>query len=65
MNAEKFFGTNELYKILELEPGAPINDGKKIIYKTKKTVLFIKFRLISSENQLLSTCTYLSSRSGC
>lgn len=28
MNAEKYFGTNELYKILGLEPSAPTNDGE-------------------------------------
>lgn len=32
MNAEKYFGSNELYKILELEPCAPINDGNINFY---------------------------------
>lgn len=34
MNSQKLFGTKELYKILELEHCASINDGMEIINET-------------------------------
>lgn len=46
MNAEKYFGTSELYKILELDPSAPTNDGKinlKIDIKLKITFASLIF----------------------
>lgn len=60
MDAENYFGTIELYKILELEPFAPTNDGKIIIRITSnQNLIFLSLNVV---NNLVKTNYYRLAR---